>query len=73
MNITLGQVRTLHMPDKEGKSVRWLDIPWRTETGATGTVRILASDYTTETVLGKIKSELEAPYYQDAGKTFEVD
>lgn len=73
VSVTLESSRSVTLPNKEGKPVEYLFIPWNTTEGASGTLKIEKEGYSTENVLKLIKKELETPYYKDVGKEFELE
>lgn len=71
--ITFKAIREMQLPNEEGKPTVYLHVPWITDKGLMGTLKIEKDEYSSAEALKRIKKELEAPHYQDVDKTFELE
>lgn len=71
--VTLGMPRFMTLPNKEGEPTDFVYIPWETEDGLNGDIKLPKAEYTSDKAIELINEQLKAYYYADAGKTFELE
>lgn len=73
MKIIFGHARTMKLPPKDGKLQVMVITPWKTDQGHSGTIHLLKDQWSEEKALAMIIEELNAAYYQIAGKEVDVE